>query len=158
MCRRNLLLHFSFVMFFDREKCQGGQTRRFLGEAVQKVTYDDTWHCPCCCYSATALEIVMIRKRKNAYYPAAGCVTHGMNSDFWNANKNMFITQSELNTSRTSSTISTAAAMPPDRSGTRRAAATALWRPPQQQHSCGARLIMRCATPHEFATTHPAPP
>ncbi len=40
-----------------------------------------------------ALEIVMIRKRKIAYYPAASCVTHGMNSDVWNANENMFITQ-----------------------------------------------------------------
>jgi hypothetical protein len=40
-----------------------------------------------------ALEIVMIRKRKIACCSEASCVTHGMNSDVWNANENMFITQ-----------------------------------------------------------------
>jgi hypothetical protein len=43
--------------------------------------------------AATALELVMIRKRKNVYYPVAGCVTHRKNSDVWNAIKNMLIAQ-----------------------------------------------------------------
>ena len=55
MCQSNVPLHFSFVVFFDREKCQGGQPR----SSGKEVPYDESWYCPCCC--AAVLELVMIQ-------------------------------------------------------------------------------------------------
>jgi hypothetical protein len=49
----------AFIVFFDREKCQGGQPR----SSRKEVPYDESWYCPCCC--AAVLEIIMIQSYKN---------------------------------------------------------------------------------------------
>ena len=68
-----------------RDRRQGGQPRR-RGKKYLMMILGTV-------LAATALDSDLLRKRQNVYYPSAGCVTHGVNSDFWNANENIFISQ-----------------------------------------------------------------
>jgi hypothetical protein len=87
MCPRNLLLHFSFVMFFDRDKKGGNVKADRQAEKSNLMIHG---------MSLLLLQLLKLSrfKREKMITILQLDVTHGMNSDFWNANENMFITQS----------------------------------------------------------------